>query len=54
MPDRERERAFLVRFLACVVRGHAWDPYPQHLRGEGLMQCARCGMRARPMQGLQT
>jgi len=43
-----------MRFLTCVLRGHAWDPYPAHLRGAELMECARCGLRARPVQGLRT
>jgi hypothetical protein len=56
MQEREaKERPFIVRFLVCVLHGgHAWDPYPAHLRDEQLMECARCGMRARPVQGLRT
>lgn len=42
------------RFLTCLVRGHVWDPYPGHLRGENLMECARCGLRAAPVHGLRT
>jgi hypothetical protein len=52
--QQPRARQFLIRFLTCVVLGHQWDPYPGHLRDEGLMECARCGMRARPVQGLRT
>jgi hypothetical protein len=51
--EYDRERSVVVRFLTCVVRGHVWDPYPAHLRSSGMMECARCGLRARPVQGLQ-
>jgi hypothetical protein len=54
VPEHDHtERPFFRRFLACVVRGHAWDPYPPHLRGEALMECSRCGLRARPVEGLR-
>jgi hypothetical protein len=52
--DEPRQRSAVVRFLTCLVRGHLWDPYPGHLRDEGLMECARCGMRVRPVQGIRT
>jgi hypothetical protein len=51
--ENDRERSVVVRFLTCVVRGHVWDPYPAHLRNAELMECARCGLRARPVHGLQ-
>jgi hypothetical protein len=47
------ERPFFLRFLTCVVRGHAWDPYPPEVVGEDTMECARCGLRARAVHGLQ-
>jgi hypothetical protein len=49
-----RKRSVLVLFLTCLVRGHVWDPYPSNLRDEGLMECTRCGLRAKPVQGLQS
>jgi hypothetical protein len=51
--EKERKERPFFRFLTCVVRGHMWDPYPAHLRGAELMECARCGLRARPVHGLQ-
>jgi hypothetical protein len=51
--EHEHERPFVVRFLTCVVRGHNWDPFPAHLRNAELMECARCGLRAQPVQGLR-
>jgi hypothetical protein len=49
-----KPRPLLIRFLTCVVRGHQWDPYPPHLRGENKMECARCGLRTSPVNGLWT
>jgi hypothetical protein len=50
--EERKERPFVLRFL--LHGSHAWDPYPGHLRDQDLMECARCGLRARPVQGLRS
>jgi hypothetical protein len=38
------------RLIACLVRGHRWDPAPD--RAPGLMRCVRCGTVTEPVPHL--